>query len=111
MSAPKLVPLLKDTDSAQIIAVTAETTGKLLSEKCTRVRELGYRPSAHAKLYGQHFEIVSDPFPEGNGVAVRAVTATDPTVRTLRLPLAILLGLRDFFPKTPVIGPGLDRTA
>ena len=111
MSVRKLLPLLKDSDSAQTVAVTAETKGRLFSEKCTRVKELGYKLFAHVKLYGQHFEIVSDPFPEGDGVAVRAITATDPTVRTLRLPLAILLGLRDFFPKTPVIGSRLNRSA
>ena len=111
MSASTPVLPLKDTNSVPIVAVTAETKGRLLSEKCTRVRELGYKRSAHVRLYGQDFKIVSDPFLEGDGVAVCAVTATDSTARTLPLPLAILVGLRDFFPKTPVIGPGLDRTA
>jgi hypothetical protein len=111
MSTATPVLLLKDTNSAQNIAVTAETKGGLLAEKCTRIRELGYRRSAHVRLYGQDFDIVSDPFPEGDGVAVRAVTATDSTVRTLPLPLAMLIGLRDFFPKRPVIGPRLARSA
>jgi hypothetical protein len=107
MSAPTPVLLLKDTNSGQI----TETKGGLLAEKCTRIRELGYKRSGHVRLYGQDFEIVSDPFPEGDGIAVRAVTATDSTVRTLPLPLAILTGLSDFFPKRPVIGPRLDRSA
>jgi hypothetical protein len=77
----------------------AATRGRSPSEDCARIKELGYRLSAHAKLYGENFEIISDPFPEGGGVAVRVVTATDPTIRTLRLPVAILLGLSKFFPK------------
>ena len=111
MSSRQLAPVLKDTHSAQTIAITAKTRGGSSSEDCTRIRELGYKLSGHAKLYGEKFEIVSDPFPEGGGVAVRVVTATNPAIRTLRLPVAILLGLRDFFPKTPVIGPRLDRSA
>jgi hypothetical protein len=77
----------------------AATRGRSPSEDCTRIKELGYRLSAHAKLYGENFEIISDPFPEDGGVAVRVVTATDPTIRTLQLPVAILLGLSKFFPK------------
>jgi hypothetical protein len=98
MSSPLLAVVLKGTHSAQTIAVTAKTRGTSHSEDCARIKELGYKLSAHAKLYGQNFELVSDPFPEGGGVAVRVVTATNPTIRTLRLPVAILLGLSKFFP-------------
>jgi hypothetical protein len=77
----------------------AETRGTSPSEDCTRIKELGYKLSGHAKLYGESFEIVSDPFPEDGGVAVRVVTATNPAIRTLRLPVAILLGMSKFFPK------------
>jgi hypothetical protein len=49
-------------------------------------------------MYGEDFEIVSDPFPDGDGVAVEAITSKDPARRTLRLPVAILVGLRDRFP-------------
>lgn len=108
MSSPhQLPPVLKDTHSARTVAVTAKTRGRSLSEDCTRIRELGYKLSAHARLYGENFEIVSDPFPEGSGVAVRVVTAADPTIRTLRLPVAILLGLSKFFPATEP--PASDR--
>ena len=62
------------------------------------IKELGYTLSGHAELYGEKFQIVSEPFPEGGGVAVRVVTATNPAIRTLRLPVAMLLGMSKFFP-------------
>ncbi|MGA7460079.1 MAG: hypothetical protein WBW69_07625 [Candidatus Korobacteraceae bacterium] len=50
-------------------------------------------------MYGQRFQIVSDPFPDGDGVAVHAITANDPVRRTLRLPVSILIGLKDLLPR------------
>ena len=52
-------------------------------------------------MYGEDFEIVSDPFDEGDGVAVRATSGGDPAVRTLQLPVAILVGIADRFLKQP----------
>ena len=62
---------------------------------CAKIRDLGFRASMHIKMYGERFEIVSDPFNDGDGVAVRATSANHPAVRTLRLPIAILVGLAD----------------
>jgi len=50
-------------------------------------------------MYGERFEIVSDPFNEGDCIAVRATSGNDPAIRTLRLPVAILVGLSDRFLK------------
>jgi hypothetical protein len=108
MSSRQLAPVLKDIPSVQTAAVKAETRGGSPSEDCARIRELGYKLSGRANLYGEKFEIVSDPFPEGGGVAVRVVTATNRAIRTLRLPVAILLGLSRFSPKRPIIEPRFD---
>jgi hypothetical protein len=62
---------------------------------CARIKQLGYSVSRHVHMYGEHFEIVSDPFIDGAGVAVHAITAKSPARRTLRLPVAILVGLRE----------------
>lgn len=67
---------------------------------CVRIKDLGYSRSHHIKRYGEQFEIVSDPFPDGSGVAVHVTTAQEPTKRTLRLPTSILVGLKDLLPKT-----------
>lgn len=68
-------------------------------EDCARIKDLGYGSSHHIRMYGQQFEIVSDPVPDGNGVSVQVTSAAEPAKRTLRLPTSILVGFKDFFPK------------
>jgi hypothetical protein len=53
----------------------------------------------HINMYGERFEIVSDPFDDGDCIAVRATSGNDPEIRTLRLPIAILVGRADRFLK------------
>ncbi len=72
---------------------------KSVADDCVRIKDLGYSSSHHIHMYGERFEIVSDPFPDGNGVAVHVTTAKEPTKRTLRLPTSILMGLKTLFPK------------
>jgi hypothetical protein len=67
-------------------------------ENCTRIRDLGYRPSTRITMYGERFEIVSDPFTIGGDVVVYVTSAKDPQIRILRLPVSILLGLSDLLP-------------
>jgi hypothetical protein len=57
---------------------------------CTRIKHLGYAASRQVKLYGEEFEIVSDPFLEDQGIAVQAKTKKDPAVRMVRLPSTLL---------------------
>lgn len=53
---------------------------------CSRIKDLGYGIAGHVNLYGQQFQIVSDPFPDGQGISVQAITANESTRRPLRLP-------------------------
>jgi len=70
------------------------------SRNCARIKELGYIAGKRLNLYGEHLEIVSDPFADGDCVAVRAISGNDPTtIRTIQLPVSILIGLKDVFPK------------
>jgi hypothetical protein len=78
-------------------------TMRICSDSCAKIRDLGFTASMHIRMYGERFEIVSDPFDEGDGIAVRAISGNDPVVRTLRLPIAILVGLADRFLKRPVL--------
>jgi hypothetical protein len=73
--------------------------GRLPSENCAKIRDLGFTASRHMKMYGERFEIVSDPFDEDGCIAVHAISGDDPTIRTLRLPVAILVGLSGRFRK------------
>jgi len=63
-------------------------------EICEHVKHLGYAASEHVRLYGEEFEVVSDPFPEADGIAVHVTTKKDSKVRVLRLPATVLHGLR-----------------
>jgi hypothetical protein len=60
------------------------------SEICAHVKHLGYAASRHLRLYGEEFEVVSDPFPEAEGIAVRVTTQTNSDIRVLRIPMTVL---------------------
>ena len=47
-------------------------------------------------------ELVSDPFDEGDCVAVRIVSKLNPSVRTIDLPISILAGWEDLFQEQAV---------
>ena len=61
-----------------------------VSEICARVKHLGYATSSRIRLYGEEFDVLSDPFPEANGVAVHVTTKKDSRVRVLRIPVTAL---------------------
>jgi len=70
------------------------TTLDSAPDVCTRLEHLGYSASKYIRLYGEEYEIVSDPFLEADGVALRVRTRKDPNVRTLQLPSTILQTVR-----------------
>ena len=81
-------------------AVPEEHIGDKLNDRnCARMKDLGYTTGKHLNLYGEHLEIVSGPFTEGECVAVRATSGNDPTIRTIRLPVSLLVGVTDLFPE------------
>jgi len=65
-----------------------------VSEMCAQVKHLGYSASGHIRLYGQDFEVVSDPFPEDDGIAVRVKTKSNSTVRVLQLPATVVQSVK-----------------
>jgi hypothetical protein len=78
---------------------TASNRRRSPAENSARIRELGFTTSKHIKMYGERFELVSDPYEEGFCTVVRVISGNDPTVRTLRLPAALLVGASDRFQK------------
>jgi len=60
------------------------------SRICAQVKHLGYAAARRIRLYGEEFEVVSDPFPEADGVAVHVTTKKDPSIRLLRIPITVL---------------------
>ncbi len=60
------------------------------TEICEKLKHLGFARSQHIKLYGEQFQLVSDPFPHEAGIAVEAVRSGGDARRTVKLPIPIL---------------------
>jgi len=69
-------------------------------ENCARIRDFGYRPFTRIAMYGERFEIVSDPFITGSDVVVQVTSTENPQKRILRLPVSILVGLKELLGKS-----------
>ena len=61
---------------------------------CAHVKHLGYAASGRIRLYGEEFEVVSDPFPEDDGIAVHVKSKRDSTVRVLKLPATVVQSVK-----------------
>ena len=88
--------------SSNISSSTAEVSVSTISvsEICADVKNLGYAASGRIRLYGEEFEVISDPFPEADGIAVHVKTKKDSRVRVLQLPATILQSVRGRRTKT-----------
>ena len=63
-----------------------------VEEACARIKHLGYVASRRVRIYGEEFELMSDPFPQADQIAIRAKAKGDSSVRILRLPVTIVQG-------------------
>jgi hypothetical protein len=75
------------------------THNSSVTEICARVKRLGYEPSKRIRLYGEEFEVVSDPFPAGDGIAVDVKAKNNAGTRTVQLPATILQSVRGTLPR------------
>jgi hypothetical protein len=65
-----------------------------VEDTCVRIKRLGYVARGCVRIYGEEFELLSDPFPEHDRVAIRARAKGDPSIRLLRLPVTLVQGDR-----------------
>ncbi len=63
---------------------------ELAKDLCEKLKNLGYSRSNHIRLYGEKFQLISDPFPHETGVAVEVVVPNSHAPRLVKLPLPIL---------------------
>jgi len=61
---------------------------------CERLKQLGYAQSKQVKLYGETFDLVSDPITIGDLVIVEAIAQKSGDLRRVRIPLNILQMVR-----------------
>jgi hypothetical protein len=70
-----------------------------VEEICARVKQLGYGPSNRIRLYGEEFEVVSDPFPTAAGIAVHVKSKNGPGTRLVELPATVLQNVKGKLPR------------
>jgi len=63
-------------------------------DACARIKRLGNVAFQRVRIYGEEFELLSDPFPECDRIAIRAKAKGDSSVRILRLPVTIVQSSR-----------------
>jgi len=56
----------------------------------SRLKQFGYSPTQHIKQYGEKFEVISEPFADGNRFVVRVTSETRKTERLLTIPRNII---------------------
>jgi len=61
-----------------------------MAEVCAQIKNSGYAQSKKVRIYGEEFEILSDPFPNEIGIAVRVRSRRTWQVRHLQLPATII---------------------
>jgi len=59
------------------------------SEVCDRVKSLGYGRGSRIQLYGQRFEVISDPVPEEDGISISVRLEGGSAVRFIKLPVTV----------------------
>jgi len=65
-----------------------------VEEACARIKHLGYVACRRVRIYGEEFELLSDPFPQTDQIEIRAKAKGDSSVWILRLPVTIAQGGR-----------------
>ncbi len=69
-------------------------SSSLNEQICAGVKRLGFGLKQTVRLYGEEFEVMSDPFPEAGGIAVTVRTKKSDSVRTVQLPATVLQSVK-----------------
>jgi hypothetical protein len=59
-------------------------------EICARLIALGFAKHKRIRMYGEEFELTTDPVADENGFAIEAVSRTSGDARKLRIPISVL---------------------
>ena len=60
------------------------------AEVCRRLTALGYGRGNRIRLYGEEFDVTSNPFSDDNGFAIEAILRRSGSATKLRIPLSII---------------------
>jgi hypothetical protein len=76
------------------VIMTSNNESPSVLEVCANVKRMGYAASSRVRLYGEDFDVLSDPFPEAGGIAIQAKAQKDSRICTLQLPTTFLKSVR-----------------
>lgn len=79
--------------------VTHISESPSIDEICASVKRLGYAARERIRLYGEEFELISDPFPDADGVAINVRSKKGTNIRVVRLPSTILQSVKGRVPR------------
>ena len=65
-----------------------------VADICANVKRLGYGMSQRIRLYGEDFDVISDPFPEAGGIAVSVKDRKGRGTRVVQLPATVLQSVK-----------------
>ena len=74
--------------------MTSNLESPSMTEMCAHIKHLGYAAPGRIRLYGEEFEVISDPFPEDDGIAVHVKTKSNSNIRVLRLPATVVQSVK-----------------
>jgi len=60
------------------------------TEVCAQIKRFGYSTSQKIRIYGEEFEVLSDPFPSADGIAIQVQSKRTSEARVLQLPVTIV---------------------
>ena len=59
-------------------------------ELCERLKALGYARRNRIRMYGEEFDLISNPIADGSGCAIEAISRKSGDARRVRIPLSIV---------------------
>ncbi len=60
------------------------------AELCTQIKKSGYAASQKIRIYGEDFDVLSDPFPNTDGIAIEVRSRKTAQTRILQLPATVI---------------------
>ena len=69
--------------------VNSSTSSLPPAEICAQIKKFGYAVSQKIRIYGEEFEVLSDPFPSDGGIAIRVRSRRTAQTRLLQLPATV----------------------
>jgi hypothetical protein len=65
------------------------------ADVCAQIKKFGYAMSQKIRIYGEEFEVLSDPFASDGGIAIHVRSRRTSQTRVLQLPATVTHRVRE----------------